>query len=59
MQNTVFKNIADLRADFHKDNNTHILAIKAISLQFPVLSYNRGVWDNIGLKPMKEKGKEE
>lgn len=59
MQNTILKNIADLRADFRKDNYTHILAIKAISLQFPVLSCNRRVWDNIGLKPMKEKGKKE
>lgn len=47
MENTIFENTANLRAEFQKGNTPHILAIKANSLQIPVLSYNRGLWDNI------------
>lgn len=54
VQKNIFKNTATLRAELQKDNTPHFLAIKAISIQLPVLSCNRGLWHNIQTT-MKEK----
>lgn len=57
MQNAIFKNTANLRAEFQKDNTPHILAIKANSLHLSVLFYSRGLWDNIQTKDGKRNKK--